>query len=447
MLKLAVVCTAAGLLAACSLAPIVDQDVLDYFRVNDLATNRIILLNVLRAKDRAPLHFSELSQVRGQVTAGMTAGAVSPIGPISHTTAPRGSANISANVSTAPSFDIVSLDTQDFTVGVMAPIKPATMKFFLDEGVDYRLVLMLLSSGMRPAGEQELILNAPQSARVVCYRERTLEFNARPTGYQIIDPAEVKQCSGFAEPEFYGFLRLLNNLRRVYAITYRASHPVGAPFSLAVNGQSLRDLTAIDPSKYQLRQLADGRTQLMAEAKDDSVILCEASATGGRPAPIALVGATAENLTVPADVCAPRGAAASGSAGANADITLGSTPNTYVIALRSTLEVVGFLGRILAFQEANSKPGNERCITLLPVPLSGSTCDGAVLFRLQHDEQPNDIGLTYGDQYWAVPPAAACKEDGPCDHTLESMSIVALLLNQNKSAKDIGRTPAVEVVP
>src|SRR5215469_9851779 len=115
MLKRAAVFAVVGMLAACSLSPIVDQDVLDYFRVNDLATNRIILLNVLRAKDRAPLHFSELSQVRGQVTAGMTAGTIEPIGPISHTTSPRASTNLSANISTAPSFDIVSLDTQDFT--------------------------------------------------------------------------------------------------------------------------------------------------------------------------------------------------------------------------------------------------------------------------------------------------------------------------------------------
>jgi hypothetical protein len=40
-----------------------------------------------------------------------------------------------------------------------------------------------------------------------------------------------------------------------------------------------------------------------------------------------------------------------------------------------------------------------------------------------------------------------CVTGNPCDHTLEAMSMVSLLLNQNKSSKDIPKTPAVEAVP
>lgn len=385
-----------GLLAACSLSGVMDDDVLDYFQVNDLATNRITLLNVLRAKDRAPLHFSELSQIRGQLSVSLTAAATMPIGPLSHTTS-RGSTTSSANVSAAPSFDIVSLDTKDFTTGVMTPITPQTLKFFFDEGMDYRLVLMLLSSGMRPAGEPEVILNAPDSARVVCYKENTLAFNARPSGYRIIDPVEA--CSGFKEPEFYGFLRLMNSLRRVYPITYPASDGI----------------------------------------KSESVLLCEEPSSGGQANPVALIGASdLDRLTVPASVCS--GGAETGQ------ITLGTTPGTYVISIRSTLEVIQFVGRIVAFQEANSTASNERCVTLIPVPLSGSTCDGEVLFRLQHRHSSGDIGLDYNGTYWAVPAAEPCIP-GACDHTLETMSMVALLLNQNKSAAEITKTPAAQLVP
>lgn len=446
--RLAILFAALGSLAACSLSGVVDQDVLDYFRVNDLATNRIILLNVLRAKDRAPLHFSELSQVRGQVSVSLTAAATMPIGPLAHTTSPRGSSNDSANVSTAPSFDIVSLDTKDFTTGVMAPITPATMKFFLDEGVNFRLVLMLLTSGMRPAGEQELILNEPESARNVCYPEQNLPFNARPSSYQILDPSEP--CSGHSEPEFYGFLRLLNNMRRVYAINYRSAHPVGPPFSPSMDAQSLRSVAAVDPAKYQLKPVANGKLQLVTVAKEESVVLCEEPSPGKQPLPIALVTASStEDLEVPEDACVPRSSAGSdGDTSSSAGkITLGVTPGTYVISLRSTLEVIEFLGRILDFQETASTSSGDRCVTLSAMQPGEATCGGEVLFRLRHTATDYDIGLDYNGQYWAVPPAGVCKEGGSCDHTLETMSMVALLLNQNKSAKDIPTTPAAEIVP
>src|SRR6185437_6994967 len=81
---LAMVVLTCALLAGCSLSPFVNADVMDYFEVNDLAANRILLLNILRAKDGASLHFSELSLVRGTVSAGATAGATFPFGPMLH---------------------------------------------------------------------------------------------------------------------------------------------------------------------------------------------------------------------------------------------------------------------------------------------------------------------------------------------------------------------------
>ncbi|HEX3995903.1 MAG TPA: hypothetical protein VHX39_32440, partial [Acetobacteraceae bacterium] len=125
------------------------HQIFDYYQVNDQAANQIILLNVLYARDGAPLHFSELSQVRGQLTASASAATTFPYSAINHATmVPRNLATIGASVSTSPSFDIASLDTKDFTAGVMAPITPDAVRFFLNEGIDYRLVLLLLASGI-----------------------------------------------------------------------------------------------------------------------------------------------------------------------------------------------------------------------------------------------------------------------------------------------------------
>jgi hypothetical protein len=89
-------------LSACSLSPAINHQALDYFRANDLAANQIILMNILRAKDGAPLHFSELSQIRGQLSVQAAASSTFPFGPIAHATQlPRRLATLGLTVSSA----------------------------------------------------------------------------------------------------------------------------------------------------------------------------------------------------------------------------------------------------------------------------------------------------------------------------------------------------------
>ena len=302
------------LVSGCSLSPVIDGNVMDYFEVNDLAANRIILLNILRAKDGAPLHFSELSLVRGQVSIGANASASFPFGSLLHATSPRRLANLGGNVSSSPSFDVGSLDTQDFTKGVMTPISPETMKFFLDEGVDYRLVMLLLVSGLRTAGGQELILNAPESARQVCYSEPMAQ-NKMPSTYVIIAPGDP--CpSGSLEPEFFGFLRALNAIPRVYATNYaNAPTMVGGPFTLDMHTE-LHSLAAMDPEKYRLKKLPSGEYQLITAQSHETVVLCQESRTGGSPTVLATLHGEAGVSRVPSDACYARDNGASEDAAA-----------------------------------------------------------------------------------------------------------------------------------
>src|ERR1700683_1456548 len=65
----------------CSLGGVIDDHSHDYDAALDLAANEDVVTNILRARDRAPLHFSELSQLRGSVQAGVSLGAALPFGP------------------------------------------------------------------------------------------------------------------------------------------------------------------------------------------------------------------------------------------------------------------------------------------------------------------------------------------------------------------------------
>ncbi len=435
------------LLASCGLGPLLSSDVIDYFNVHDLAANRIILLNILRARDGAPLHFSELSLVRGQISASASASASFPFGPLMHATSPRRGASIGGNVSVSPSFDVGSLDTRDFTMGVMAPIAPATLKFFLDEGIDYRMVLLLLVSGLRTKDSSEILLNAPGSARKVCYFQdiSKLRPGANAGRYSVL--AEYEPCTtGSEESEFVGFLRVLDQLHRVYATNYPSPpQAVGAPFTLDM-AREMRSLAVMDPAKYRLRKLPSGQYQMFLAQRSETVVLCEASPTGGPPSVLAALRSEAAEIAIPPDACFAGKPASPEVLTPQTASTGGHTSNIEVLSLRSTLEVIGYIGRVLAFQQAETaRLGRERCVTL---GFEGQDpgCSGRILFRLQNTSAAL-INLDYGGQSWGIPAAVPCQAAPACDHTLETLAMVALLLNQNKSARDIPSTPAFEAVP
>jgi hypothetical protein len=443
-------------LTACSLGDAINHQIFDYYQVNDQASNQIILLNILYARDGAPLHFSELSQIRGQISAGVSASTTFPYGVIGHANpAPRDLGTLGATVSSSPSFDIVSLDTKDFTAGVMEPITPQAVSFFLNEGIDYRMVLMLLASGIRPAGNSEVVLNAPTDSRIVCNKDpHSFGTNAELKNYRII-AADEACVNPFLE--LFAFLNIVNHMKRLYPVAAEAPpRPVGPPFSLAMNS-NLRAVTSIDPTKYRLVRLRSGQYQLMTAPRSSMVVLCEADTDSSRVVSV-LTDAQGASIRVRADACSTRRSSdddEAGSAPPAKMVTIGVTPGTYAIQLRSTLEVIRYVGQILAFQESETAKHPqlpERCITLQFVAYDAlhATCDGAVLIHLANTTSliaVPDLSVVYHGERWSVAAPHTCLSQEHCDLSQQTMSIIALLLNRNKSAKDIRSTPAVEVVP
>lgn len=445
-------------LTACSLGDAINHQILDYYQVNDQASNQIILLNVLYARDGAPLHFSELSQIRGQLSANASASTTFPYGVIGHANpAPRDLATLGATVSSSPSFDIASLDTKDFTAGVMEPITPQEVKFFLDEGIDYRMVMMLFVSGIRPAGVSEMVLNAPTDSRQLCIpTPHQLGTNTELTDFRIA-PATEACPRNLSFNEFYAFLNIINHIDRFYPVLVeKPARPVGPPFTLSMNS-NLRAVTGIDPAKYRLVRQPSGQYQLMTVPRASMVVLCE---TTGGTAKVMSVLSDADDVPtqVRADACTTRQSSdddgTSKARSPSKMVTIGVTPGTFALELRSTLEVIRYVGQILAFQEAETarNPHNpERCITLQFIADSSQeTCKATVLFHLVKtttSPEPSDLNVWYHGDRWSLPASHNCPDLEHCDLSQETMSIISLLLNRNKSAKDIVSTPAVEVVP
>jgi hypothetical protein len=422
------------MLGACSLSPRVESDALAYHEAADVTANRIILLNVLRAKDNAPLHFAELSLLHGSVSESGTVVETQPIGQIPHSSAlPRATVAPSATVGDQVTFDLGTLDTQTFTQGVTAPISPRMLKYFLDSGVDHRLVLLLLLSSARPAGGEEAIANYPRSERVVCYLNGRPKPGDLPSLYQVHGmETTADQCPG-REREFLAFLRILNGLPRVFAVSSKPFVPVGPPFR-PNNANLLHDMLSMDHNKQTLTKLPGGLMQLGVRSDEDEIVLCQ-----DRPAS----GAAARLKVTMGDPCNPGATSEPMGAKVSRDEAL------LDFTVRSTLGIFSFLGQVLGGEERRSeKAGTDICITLDDRGSQHDCASGQVLFHLTHDRTHARFGVDYGGEFWGVPEARPClNPTEACDHTLETLSMVSLLLNLSKSARDIPSTPAVQLVP
>jgi hypothetical protein len=281
-----------------------------------------------------------------------------------------------------------------------------------------------------------------------------------PTDYSIREADEP--CAGdYSEPEYYAFLRTVNHVGRLYPISVMESpRPVGSPFSLDM-AKDLRSVASIDPAKYKLVRLPSGQYQLMSAAHDSYIVLCKETPTG--PAVAGILTTTRDASTkVSANACSPNhGADEDNDPSADvgktqAQSTIGKDPDTIVFKLRSTLEVIQYVGQVLALQQEEtqlnpSRP--ERCITLEYEDYKGGirhTCDYGVLFHLQNTSGSISgpfSSVDFNGQTWSLPAPRVCTSPTDCDHTLQTISVISLLLNQNKSSKDIARTQAVQVVP
>src|SRR5262249_60489916 len=92
----------------------------------------------------------------------------------------RNTALLSGFVSKSPSFEVNHLDSKDFVTGISSPIDPKVVKYWLDRGLDRRIVLLLFFSAveivetrseMGPASVIR-IANAPREAAEIIKQRR-----------------------------------------------------------------------------------------------------------------------------------------------------------------------------------------------------------------------------------------------------------------------------------
>jgi hypothetical protein len=133
--------------ALSSLSPAVGAGTLGYSDAVGDAADRILLTNILRAKDLEPLNLSQLSSVSGTVSLAGTLGFTIPFGPSGFASSSKNwgqnSAAPSVTGTTTPTYTVTPLNTQAFTLSILQPVSAAYVLNRQQAGVPLELLLLL----------------------------------------------------------------------------------------------------------------------------------------------------------------------------------------------------------------------------------------------------------------------------------------------------------------
>lgn len=407
-----------SVLGGCSASKFIDLYAADYRDTAATAGDAQLLLNILRAKDDLPIHFSDLSVIHGSIQ--LTAGSNSSL-PFAHFMGSQTPSQVNPNfiAQSAPSFDLGTLDTQDFTRGMLSQVDVNTIKTLFDQGIDPRLLLILFFSEYDgPNGDR--YLNNTQCE--LTHREPSREPGCWLHMYDYL--GKVNALIGGRG------IYARADRREMQANVYQVLKPVAGPLAGSLSMKdNLSDLTQIDLKKFRLKgnrlySISDPQLAICHYGKDRKLH------------PIFLTSA-AGNETCTEDEVIYTPVLDKKNAG---------------LAVRSPYEVLQFLGQVLRFQEEvkgfdPNRYDLNRCITLDP-DRDQRHCDtGEVLFQVNASGGIPAVTTKYGGASYSVNYKDCNKlGDQPCDYSLQILAIVELLINANKSASDIISTPRVQVV-
>ena len=491
------------LLCGCGVSPeVIKFDSMSFGEVIEDTTNKLLVVNVLRARDKAPLHFADIPVIRESMQQSSSIGFLNfwNWGPTPPTTA-RDTRSGTLSFSSSPSFELTHLQSKDFITGISSPIDPKIVKYWLDRGLDRRIVLLLFFSAA------EIVETGSESGPVRTIKVMNSPRDAIDLIWSREGPfsgPEALKCD--TQSDFERYLKLLNLARTFFANTYRERRQLAKGMNLdpEKDSKNLQAFAALDQSKVQLvYDKGLSAYSLYALSNEQKVAFCfydDRPARGPLPSQYEIVQAGTERASdrrscYQSVVDAPvedstrpplsetpvffRGPAEGKQASRYCEIYnqfLRITPPVTDAAgypklevrlhIRSVGEIFQFLGDLLYYQDEirrylESGPQVKQKLNT-PVTFgycpddSGPGCND-VFFRLDGDPGNARFKLTYRDREYAVAninsSEGASRKGGSGgdvhqrDHTIEILSVLHQLVNLNKSATDIRATPSVQVLP
>ena len=379
-----VACLAAATLAAgCVSSGQISRRTVNYNLAVESARNEMLLLNVLRARERRAMVFTGLTRITGSVRGEAHAGASGTVGQ-----GMPNNADLAAGfgVADSPTFDVAVLDSQEFTRGIMTPLSFQLIEYFWDQGYPRELLLYLTVERVEvdcPAGEQRRFENDP------------------------------------TDRSFPAFRRVVDALADGGAWDAESSSAlVGPPVDAAQAGR-LPTLVQLAKARLRLKATGDGRFQLVRPGEQQRLLL-----RGVDPC---------------ADAAAARTPSWRAAFYDSKDALASAQPQPGLrlarLVLRSPQSVVFYLGEM-------ARPGRE--VAMRPRSPGQSANELRLLVvRNAHECPRASVAAEYGGSRWVVPEGAGDCHPG---RSLQSLALAEQLLALQQSAHDLPAAGTVRVI-
>ena len=374
---------AALALAGCVTHGALSSRAVDYNTAAETARNEMLLMNILRARDRRPMVFTGLSRITGSVRAESQIGAAASTG----SAAPDVQAfSPSFGFSDAPTFDVAVLDSQEFTRGIMTPVGTEILEYFWDQGYNREVLLYLVVDRV------EVECGAADGAQL-----RVLENDPTESSFG----AFSSLVADLADTGRWEFDDLL---------TERIGPPVEA-----AEARRLSTLVQMASSPLRLVPLADGTYQLERTSTKLRLTVRGTGACGSGSRDSVRLYDTREAVETAARL-------APGVSRAR-------------IVMRSPQSILHYLGELarperevaIRGRRPDQPISERRLFAVRP----GGACPGS------------EVSVRYDGSRWAIPRGTAECDGG---RSMQSLAITGQLMSLLQSAKDLPTTSTVRIV-
>jgi hypothetical protein len=182
------------------LSPIaMHRAVLEYDRTVHQVEAELLLLNIARARNYRPVHFTAVSSVAATFDFRVNAGI---IGRINRGPNPQDALvdlQYGTEVAENPTVTIVPIAGEEFTKRILRPLDESHFDFLVRQGFDISMILRLLARGIAIDGDESptLLLNSPSR------REEYTEFRRRLMHLASLDVAKQLRIASVVFEEAY----------------------------------------------------------------------------------------------------------------------------------------------------------------------------------------------------------------------------------------------------
>jgi hypothetical protein len=380
------------LLAGCSLGPAITENSADYNTTIEDVTNAALVSNVLRARDHAPLYFTDLAQIRGSLQLNVQpAQTIIPYAHFLGSTTPSTVQAGPLNVSTQPGFDYAPLNTKIFAEGMLTGIDEKVFAYFIQRFVKQPPFL-------------RLFLNLVTS-RIEVYRQTGVDKAGDPK-YSLIHT--------WARESLPGLIDRWVRLRPPTIGVVKELTPIGPAIPtkiLAEQRGSFGDLIKVgDDENLDLSPTTKSKQAYQLSKTEQKFVLCVTT----RPNSVDAVGIAPFGVTKdPDDTPIPGDNGTCGHGPIN--------PERYVIYTRSVEAIFFYLGELQRADEGRPQPIH--------------------FYIFNHPVENIRFHMNYRGQTYYV------REASLADETMPVLAFLNALMNLNRDATEIPSTKTVATGP